>query len=421
MNDEKSFNIKMMKKYCNALVVLVILFSSVQLSAQSAMQKKLEAQRQQILREIEEFKLIYTSKKKEEKSALTLIEDLNYKVNVRQNLIRITNEQANLLTREINANQKEITSLRAQLEELKEDYAAMVVKSYKSKSEQSKIMFLLSSEDFKQAYKRLQYIKQYANYQKEQGEAIKTKTKELQDLNIQLTKQKEDKQKLIEDNRIAKRELEKELKERETLMASIKADMGKFAAQIKEKRQEADRLDKEINRIIRETIAAANKEANKGSSSNSNSSKFVMTPEAKKLSANFESNRGKLGWPVSRGVIKVKYGKQRSLTDNSVTQNYQSIYIATEKNSEVKSVFSGEVTRVLVVKNGNPAVFIRHGIYFSVYMNLSKVYVKKGDKVSTGQVIGNAFTNNIKGETLLGFRIYKNDQVLNPEPWLAKF
>lgn len=398
-------------------LVFALLLSCFNIYAQSDKQKALEAQRQQVLKEMKQINALLFSKKKEEKSAITLIEDINYKVNVRKNLIRITNEQANLLTREINANQKEITSLRTQLQELKDDYAAMVVKSYKSKSEQSKVMFLLSSNDFQQAYKRLQYIRQYREYQKEQGEAIKSKTKELQDRNIQLSKQKEDKNKLIEENRIAKRELEQELKQREVLMASIKSDMGKFAAQIKQKKQEADRLDKEINRIIKETIAASNKKTGEKSSSG----KFVLTPEAKRLSSNFESNKGKLGWPVSRGVIKGKYGKQRSLTDNSVTQNYKSIYIATEKNSEVKAVFDGEVSRVLIIKNGNPAVFVRHGIYFSVYMNLSRVTVKKGDKVKTGQVIGNAFTNNIKGETLLGFRIYKNDQVQNPEPWLAKF
>lgn len=401
----------------STILIIGLLMSCTSLLAQSEKQKQLEQQRQQVLKELKQINALLFSKKKEEKSALTLIEDINAKVNVRKNLIRITNEQANLLTREINANQNEITSLRAQLEELKDDYAAMVVKSYKSKSEQSRIMFLLSSDNFKQAYKRLQYIQQYREYQKEQGEAIKTKTKELQALNVQLSKQKEDKQKLIEENRIAKRELEGELKQRETLIASIKSDMSKFAVQIKAKKQEADRLDKEINRIIRETIAASNKESGKKSSSG----KFVMTPEAKIESSNFESNRGKLGWPVARGVVKVKFGKQRSLVDNSVTQNYQSIYIATENKSEVKSVFGGEVSRVLLIKNGNPAVFIRHGIYFSVYMNLSKVKVKKGDKVVAGQVIGEVFTNKIKGESLLGFRIYKNDQVLNPEPWLAKY
>ena len=361
--------------------------------------------------------LCYSLKRRKKSLRLHLLKILTYKVNTRKNLIRITNEQANLLTREINTNQKEITSLRTQLQELKDDYAAMVVKSYKSKSEQSKVMFLLSSDNFQQAYKRLQYIRQYRDYQKEQGEAIKTKTKELQELNIQLSKQKVDKQKLIEENRIAKRELEGELKQREVLMSSIKSDMSKFATQIKQKKQEADRLDKEINRIIRETIAAANKKTGKKSSSG----KFVETPEQKKLSSNFESNRGKLGWPVSRGVIKGKFGKRRSLTDNTITQNYKSIYIATDTNSEVKAVFNGTVAEIHVMKRGNPTILIRHGNYFSVYMNLSEVRVKKGDKITTGQVIGKVFSNKSSGETLLGFRIYKNDQVLNPEPWLAKF
>ncbi|WP_400075878.1 murein hydrolase activator EnvC family protein [Winogradskyella sp. R77965] len=404
------------KRFYTTLILTLIL-SCFALSAQSDKQKKLEKQRQQIIKEMKQINALLFTKKKEEKSAITLIEDLNYKVNVRKNLIRITNEQANLLTREINNNQKEITSLRTQLQELKDDYAAMVVKSYKSKSEQSKVMFLLSSDNFQQAYKRLQYIKQYRAYQKEQGEAIKTKTKELQDRNIQLSKQKEDKKKLIEENRIAKRELEGELKQREVLMASIKSDMGKFAAQIKKKKQEADRLDKEINRLIKEAIAASNKKAGNKSSTG----KFVLTPEAKKLASNFEANKGKLGWPVSRGVIKAKFGKGRSLTDSSVEVNNPGIKIATEKGAVVKAVFDGEVSQILVIKRGNPAIMIRHGDYLTIYTNLSKIFVKKGDKVKTGEMIGEVFTNKIKGETLLGLRIYKNNKMLNPESWLTKF
>lgn len=405
-----------MKKQFYIIFLLGFLLSSMSVFAQSDKQKKLEAQRQQILKEIKQFQSFLLGKKKEQKSEITLIEDLNYKVQRRQNLIRITNEQANLLTREISVNQQEITSLRAQLQELKDDYAAMIVKSYKSKSEQSKVMFLLSSNNFKQAYKRLQYIRQYANYQKEQGENIKKKAKELQQLNLQLSKQKADKDKLIKENRIAKRELENELKEREELMATIKADMSKFTAQIKQKRQEADRLDKEINRLIREAIAASNEKAGKKTSTG----KFVLTPEAKKLAANFEANKGKLGWPVSRGIIKSKYGKTRSLTDNSVEVNNSGVKIATESNADVKSVFNGVVSKIIVVKNGNPGIMVRHGNYFTIYYNLSKVFVKSGDKITTGQVIGQVFTSKFNGESLLDFRIYKNNQKLNPEYWLAK-
>ena len=396
-------------------IIFGLLLSCVSVFAQSDKQKALEQQRQQILKEMKQINALLFNKKKEEKSTITLIEDLNAKVNARKNLIRITNEQANLLTREINANQKEITSLRTQLQELKDDYAAMVVKSYKSKSEQSRVMFLLSSDNFKQAYKRLQYIKQYTNYQKEQGDAIKAKTKELQDLNIQLSRQKEDKQKLIEENRIAKRQLEAEVKEREVLMASIKSDMGKFAAQIKKKKQEADRLDKEINRLIREAIAASNKKAGKTTSTG----KFVLTPADKIVGDSFEANKGKLGWPVERGVIKAKFGKGRSLTDSSVEVNNPGVKIATEANANVKGVFNGEVSKIVIVKNGNPAIIVRHGNYLTIYTNLSKIYVKSGDKIKTGDVIGQVFTSKSSGESLLGFRIYKNDQMLNPQYWLT--
>ena len=406
----------MIIKRLHIVIILGFLLTSFSLSAQSAAQKKLEKQRQQVLKEMKQINALLFTKKKQEKSEITRIEDLNLKVSARKNLIRITNEQANLLTREINSNQKEITSLRAQLKELKDDYAAMVVKSYKSKSEQSKVMFLLSSDNFKQAYKRLQYMKQYANYQKEQGEAIKTKTKDLQDLNIQLSKQKEDKKKLIEENRAAKRQLELDVKEHETLMASIKNNMSKLTARIKQKKQEADRIDKEINRLIKEAIAASNKEAGKKTSTG----KFVLTPEAKRLATNFAANQGKLGWPVSRGVIKAKFGKGRSLTDSSVEVNNPGIKIATEDSAEVKAVFNGEISKVVIVKNGNPAIIIRHGNYLTIYTNLSKIYVKSGDKVKTGQAIGQVFTNKTNGESMLGFRVYKNDQKLNPQYWLTK-
>jgi septal ring factor EnvC (AmiA/AmiB activator) len=394
-----------------------LVLSCFSLFAQSDKQKALEAQRQQKLKEIKQINALLFSNKKEEKSVITLIEDINYKVSVRKNLIRITNEQANLLTREINSNQKEITSLRNQLQELKEDYAAMVVKSYKSKSEQSKVMFLLSSDNFSQAYKRLQYIKQYANYQKEQGEAIKLKTEELQALNLQLSKQKEDKQKLIVENRTAKRELEKELKQREVLMASIKSDMGKFSAQIKKKQQEVRRLDKEIDRLINEAIAASTKKVSKKTSTGS----YVLTPESKRLAANFEANKGKLGWPVSRGVIKSKFGKTRSLTDSSIEVNNSGVKIATERNAKVTAVFNGEVTKIIIVKRGNPGVIIRHGSYYTIYYNLSNIFVKPGQKISTGQEIGEVFSNTSTGETLLDFRIYKNDKKYNPESWLSTF
>jgi septal ring factor EnvC (AmiA/AmiB activator) len=395
------------------ILFLFLLLNSFSTEAQSAKQKALEAKRIKIQKELKQLNVFLFSNKKEEKSVVSLVENLNYKVNVRRNLIKVTNDQANLLTREINANQNEITSLRDQLTALKKDYSEMIVKSYKNKSEQSRVMFLLSSDDFKQAYKRLQYIKQYTDYQKEQGDLIKGKTTKLQELNTDLLRQKTDKDKLILENRTAKIELEKELKQQDRLMASIRKNLSAYSSQIKKKQQEIDAIDREINRLIREAIAASNKKAGKRKSSEG----FALTPEAKLIAKNFAANKGKLPWPVANGVVKVRFGTQPSPIDPSVKINSKGVRIATNKSAKVRAVFEGEVLAVSGQKNSNPVVLIRHGNYITIYRNLFKVYVRKGDKVSAKQEIGEVFTNN-SGETMLGFGVFKESNPENPASWI---
>jgi septal ring factor EnvC (AmiA/AmiB activator) len=395
------------------ILFLFLLLNSFTTDAQSDKQKALEAKRIKFQKELKQLNVFLFSNKKEEKSVVSLVEDLNYKVNVRRNLIKVTNDQANLLTREINANQNEITSLRDQLTALKKDYSEMIVKSYKNKSEQSRVMFLLSSDDFKQAYKRLQYIKQYTDYQKEQGDLIKGKTTKLQELNTDLLRQKTDKDKLILENRTAKIELEKELKQQDRLMASIRKNLSAYSSQIKKKQQEIDAIDREINRLIREAIAASNKKAGKRKSSEG----FALTPEAKLIAKNFAANKGKLPWPVANGVVKVRFGTQPSPIDPSVKINSKGVRIATNKSAKVRAVFEGEVLAVSGQKNSNPVVLIRHGNYITIYRNLFKVYVRKGDKVSAKQEIGEVFTNN-SGETMLGFGVFKESNPENPASWI---
>lgn len=397
------------------LIFLACTFASP-LIAQNDTQKKLEEKRQKYLKEIRQIEGLLQTDEKKQQSIISVVENLNYKVSIRQNLIQVTNDQANYLTREINNNQNEITSLRDRLEDLKKDYAQMVVKSYKSKSEQSRIMFLLSSQNFKQAYKRFQYIQQYADYQKEQAKEIKIKTEELQELNNKLLKQKEEKSALVAQNRIEKQKLQAEMKQQEEVMATLKRNMVKYASDIKKKRQEIDRIDREIDRLIKAAIAVSNEKAGNKSTTGT----YLLTPAAKRLASSFAANKGKLGWPVERGVIKTRFGLQPSLTDRTVKENSSGIRIATEKNAQVKAIFDGEISEILVIKRANPAVMIRHGDYLSIYMNLQKIFVKKGDKIKTGQVIGEAFTNKKSGETYLWFRINKNNQKLNPEHWLAK-
>jgi len=405
----------MLNKTTFFFIMACLWASTCVLNAQSAKQKALEAKRLQFKKELAQLNTLLFSDKKKEKSMISLVEDLNYKVSVRRNLIKVTNDQANLLTREINANQNEISSLRDQLKTLKETYAAMVVKSYKSKSEQSRVMFLLSSDNFKQAYKRLQYIKQYTDYQKEQGELIKLKTVKLQELNTDLLRQKKDKEQLIVENRVAKKELEVELKEQEKLMNSIRQNMSSYATKIKKTQQEIDKIDQEIDRIIKEAIAESNKKAGKSTTS----SGFALTPAAKLVAQKFEANKGNLPWPVEKGVVKLRYGTQPSPIDPTVNIKNNGVRIATEKNAKVRAVFKGEVSKIILIKNSNPIVMLRHGNYLTIYKNLSKIYVKQGDTVETNQEIGEVFTDS-NGESMLGFGIYKDSNSQNPAYWIYK-
>jgi septal ring factor EnvC (AmiA/AmiB activator) len=277
-------------------------------------------------------------------------------------------------------------------------------------------MFLLSSSSFQQAFRRLQYIKQYADYQKQQAEIIKVETKQLQLLNQDLLVQKKNKQKLVGENKAAKLILDKELKDQQAFIESIQKNLAKFSAQIKDKQKASEKLDKEIRKLIREAIAVSNKKAGKSVKSRT----FSMTPEQKVLAANFTANKGKLPWPVASGVVKMRFGTNPSPIDPSIKIKSNGVRIATNKGEPVRAVFVGVVQGIMTPKNGNNTIMIRHGNYITVYKNLSKFYVSKGDKVTTKQVLGEVITNKASGESILSFGIYKDSAIQNPSIWVYK-
>ena len=266
------------------LFVFLVLLGSIA-HGQTNEQKALETRREQLLKEIEDINRLLFAEKKQKGTVLDQMEVLDQKINVRQQLIRVTNQQANLLNRQINANIRNISKLREELEALKEEYAKMIQKSYQNRSQQSRLMFLLSSENFYQAFKRLQYMKQYTQFRKEQGEDIVRKTEELTQLNNNLTNQRKEKEVLLADNLKAKGELMVEIKAQKELLKSIRQNESKYALAIKNKRQEARKIEQQIERLIRSAIAASNKEAGKSGTSN----KFVLTPEATLVANNFSA------------------------------------------------------------------------------------------------------------------------------------
>ena len=222
-------------------------------------QKRLEAQRLKLKKEIKQINNLLFSNTKIRKIALNEVENIETRLNVRLELIKVTNQQANLLTRRININQRNIENQRKELDELKKEYAKMIQKSYASKSLQNRLMFLFSSENFLQAYRRIQYLKQYARYRRKQGLQISEKTKLLQNLNQVLIEENEMKTKLISDNREIRKKLIQEQKQQQELINTLRLKQNTLRTQIEKKQKQRQRIDKEINRLIREAIAESNR------------------------------------------------------------------------------------------------------------------------------------------------------------------
>jgi len=376
-------------------------------------QQELEAQRIRLKNEIKQINELLFSSKKTRKNVVTEVEDLQVKLSVREELIKVTNAQVNLLTRKINLNERNISDQRKELEVLKEDYAKMIQNSYASKSLQNRLMFLFSSENFLQAYKRIQYLKQYTQFRRKQGLAIAEKTQLLQELNKALIEEKSKKLVLVEENKAVQEQLKEERNVQENLIKSLRRKERSLAAQISKKEKEARAIDREINRLIRAAIAASNKAAGK-----TGKKTFELTPEAKLIAANFEANRGRLPWPLDKGVVTQGFGRQRHPVVKTTTIQSNGVTIATAPSTEVRAVFEGEVMSVVTFKGSNPSVLIRHGNYITVYKNLGKLYVKKGDKVKAKEAIGEVFTNQQTGKTEIQFSIFNNVKVLNPKGWI---
>jgi septal ring factor EnvC (AmiA/AmiB activator) len=404
--------------YCirQLCVVLFVMVSSVGIAqTNTARQKMLENQKKRLQAEIKQINTLLFKNSKKEKSLLSQVEDLEIKISVRSNLVEVNNQQANLLTQQINVNQRNITNLRKELQVLKKDYAEMIQKSYKSKSSQNRLMFLFSSEDFLQAYKRVQYMKQYANFRKKQGEEIVQKTKTLQSLNKTLLEQKVQKDALVRENRKVQQELQQERKSQQRLIRGLKSKSRSLAREIKQKQKKAAAIDREIERLIREAIAASNKAAGKNSKN-----AFALTPEAKLLAANFVANKGQLPWPVEKGIVIQGFGTQPHPVVKTTMIKSNGVTIATSPKSKARAVFQGEVMSILSFKGSNPTILIKHGNYITTYKNMGKVYVKKGDKVKAKQTIGEIFTHPQTGKTTIQFSVFNELKPQNPKSWIYR-
>lgn len=403
------------KSYCFTIIFWLII--SVGATAQNNEQEALETKREALQKEIEEINRLLFAEKKERGNVLEQMEALDKKISVRQELIDVTNKQTNILNRKINENVEQISNLKKELQERREEYAKLIQKSYQSKTQQSKLMFLLSSENFAQAVKRIQYIKQYTDYRKSQGVAILTKTDELSERNNTLVTQRKKADRLVAANKKAKGQMMKEMKNQKELLATIRKNESGYTAQVEKKKKEAKKINEQIEGLIRAAIAASNEKAGKKDVS---TSKFILTPEATLVANNFSANKGRLIWPVDKGIKSQGFGVYEDPVYPGIKHESNGVIITTEEGTRARAIFEGEVIAILSVPGGNKGVTIKHGNYISTYYNLSVLFVAKGDVVTAKTELGKVATNRLNGQTVLKFYLYQDTEKLNPEDWVYR-
>jgi len=402
------------KSFITILLSLCFLAIAPQAFGQTKDQKALEAKKSALEKEIKDMNRLLSVKKRERGAVLEDLETANKKIKVREQLIRLTNQQANLLTRQISANQKEVKDQQKALAALKKEYAQMIQKSYLHTAQENRLLFLLSSKNFYMAYKRLQYLKQYQAYRKKQGEGIAVQTKALEEKISSLNTQRKAKEALVLSNTAAKKQLISEKQEKAKVLKNIRQNERKYTAAIRKKQKEAKDLENRIEALIKAAIAAANKKTKgvKGGAS------FLLTPEAKRVANNFTANKGKLIWPLEKGLLKRGYGVYSDPVYPGIKHQNNGVTIVTEKGAQARAIFEGEVIAIMAVPGGNLGVQIKHGNFISTYYNLKTLGVKKGDLVKEKQSLGEIATNDTEGQTVLKFYLYQNSTRLNPQEWV---
>jgi septal ring factor EnvC (AmiA/AmiB activator) len=281
------------------------------------------------------------------------------------------------------------------------------------------LIFIFSAEDFNQAYRRIKYFQQYSAYRRTQAELITATQDELSRKELELEEQRAEQQNLLGSEESEKTQLEKEKLDIDQTINDLGQQERQLKNDLRAKEKAVADLEKAISDIIAEEIRLAEERARAEAASTTTSSGFALTPEEKLLSEDFANNKGKLPWPIARGVVSSTFGEHQHPVLKRVKVNNNGIDILTSDGEYARAVFNGEVTRVIAVPNYNNVVIIRHGEYLSVYSNLDEVLVNKGDKVSTKQNIGKVYTNRTENKTELHFEIWQAKELKNPAHWLA--
>ena len=429
------------------VILVSSLWLAIPLSAQSnKLIRELEGKRGALQKQIAETESILQNTKKDVGSQLNGLAALTGQIEERKRYILAINNDVETIERELVSLNRQLNSLEKDLKEKKKKYEASVQYLYKNKSIEEKLMFIFSAKNLGQTYRRMRYVREYATYQRLQGEEILKKQEQIRKKKAERQQVKAAKEGLLKERENEKAKLEAQEKEKRTLVANLQKKQKGLQSEVNKKRREANQLNARIDRLIAEEIerarkraaeearreAAARKKADtngKGASKTGTAAKpksepldaCTMSKADRELSGSFVANRGKLPMPISGPyIIASRYGQYSVEGLRNVKLDNKGIDIQGKPGAQARAIFDGKVAAVFQL-NGLFNVLIRHGNYISVYCNLSSASVKSGDTVSTKQSIGQIFSDGAdNGRTVLHFQLRREKEKLNPEPWLNR-
>ena len=410
----------LMKRLNSFLAVFVCLLCAISLFGQT--KEELKKQKKEIEKEINYTSSLLKKTKSNKIKSLNYLKVLKSQIKSQEELLITLNIETTLLNKQIKKTaaeiletENEIISEEHRLKKLKEEYEKMIFAAFKKRGDRNEIIFVISSSDFNQAYKRVLYLKQYSSFRKNQAVKIEKTRIELINRREKLAQQKD---RLIENTKLKtvllsskKKELEsvnKKKAEKQELLKKLSKSERLFKKELQEKQAKATLLNQEIRKIIEEEIARVKK----------SKSAYKLTPESESISSGFVENRGNLPWPLAKGIIISRYGKQQHDIFAEVETFNNGIDFATSKGEYVRSIFDGVISRIFFIKGAGRAVLINHGDYFSVYSGLVEVTVSVGEKVLSKENIGIVLTHEEENKTELHFEIWKGYEKQNPSNWL---
>lgn len=383
--------------------LLLIPFSFV-LAADSV--KDLQNKQKKLQQEIEQTNKMLKQTKKDETATMNKLQLIGKNIQSQKKLIRTLDNEIVALNREMQQLSATRDSLQKVLERYKKDYAEMVRSSHFARVQQSPLLFLLSSDSFQQLARRARYLQEFAHFRQEQVRRIEKTQAEIDEQNDLLKSNKSNKESALSTRKREQENLKRDERKQQNMLNQLKSKEKDLSKKLKQQQKRVAELNKKIDDMIRKQTEKA--------------SKTTLTKEQQLIAGGFEANKGRLPWPVERGMISGHYGKQQHPVYSQVTMDNKGVYIQTTAGMKARSVYKGEVTSCFLVAN-TYAVIIQHGNYRTVYSNLSKLNVKQGDKIETKQVIGTIFTDPEQDQkTELYFQIYKDRNILNPELWITK-